>query len=214
MDYNYDKSNLNLKLIEYIENNIFPEYSKNEKAHDINHIIYVINHAFSISKNYEVDLNLIYTIAAFHDIGHHIDKEKHEIISADIMNNDRFLKEFFSNDELLLIKEAIEDHRASSSRIPRSIYGKIVSAADKNLTVDIAITRTYLYNRKYFPNLNEEELYEEIYNHLNEKFGKNGYAKIYVKDEAYENFKEDLIDLLERKNDFFEKITEIKTGLQ
>lgn len=214
MDYNYDKSNLNLKLIEYIENNIFPEYSKNEKAHDINHIIYVINHAFSISKNYEVDLNLIYTIAAFHDIGHHIDKEKHEIISADIMNNDKFLKEFFSNDELLLIKEAIEDHRASSSRIPRSIYGKIVSAADKNLTVDIAITRTYLYNRKYFPNLNEEELYEEIYNHLNEKFGKNGYAKIYVKDEAYENFKEDLIDLLERKNDFFEKITEIKTGLQ
>ena len=178
MDYNYDKSNLNLKLIEYIENNIFPEYSKNEKAHDINHIIYVINHAFSISKNYEVDLNLIYTIAAFHDIGHHIDKEKHEIISADIMNNDKVLKEFFSNDELLLIKEAIEDHRASSSRIPRSIYGKIVSAADKNLTVDIAITRTYLYNRKYFPNLNEEELYEEIYNHLNEKFGKNGYAKM------------------------------------
>lgn len=214
MDYNYDKSNLNLKLIEYIENNIFPEYSKNEKAHDINHIIYVINHAFSISKNYEVDLNLIYTIAAFHDIGHHIDKEKHEIISADIMNNDKVLKEFFSNDELLLIKEAIEDHRASSSRIPRSIYGKIVSAADKNLTVDIAITRTYLYNRKYFPNLNEEELYEEIYNHLNEKFGKNGYAKIYVKDEAYENFKKELIDLLERKNDFFEKITEIKTGLQ
>ena len=213
MDYNYDKSNLNLKLIEYIENNIFPEYSKNEKAHDINHIIYVINHAFSISKNYEVDLNLIYTIAAFHDIGHHIDKEKHEIISADIMNNDKVLKEFFSNDELLLIKEAIEDHRASSSRIPRSIYGKIVSAADKNLTVDIAITRTYLYNRKYFPNLNEEELYEEIYNHLNEKFGKNGYAKIYVKDEAYENFKKELIDLLERKNDFFEKITEIKTGL-
>ena len=214
MDYNYDKSNLNLKLIEYIENNIFPEYSKNEKAHDINHIIYVINHAFSISKNYEVDLNLIYTIAAFHDIGHHIDKEKHEIISADIMNNDKVLKEFFSNDELLLIKEAIEDHRASSSRIPRSIYGKIVSAADKNLTVDIAITRTYLYNRKYFPNLNEEELYEEIYNHLNEKFGKNGYAKIYVKDEAYENFKKELIDLLEKKNDFFEKITEIKTGLQ
>ena len=212
MDYNYDKSNLNLKLIEYIENNIFPEYSKNEKAHDINHIIYVINHAFSISKNYEVDLNLIYTIAAFHDIGHHIDKEKHEIISADIMNNDKVLKEFFSNDELLLIKEAIEDHRASSSRIPRSIYGKIVSAADKNLTVDIAITRTYLYNRKYFPNLNEEELYEEIYNHLNEKFGKNGYAKIYVKDEAYENFKKEII--LERKNDFFEKITEIKTGLQ
>ena len=96
MEYIYDKTKLNEKLISYIENNIFPIYDKNEKAHDINHILTVINHAFSISKNYDVNKDMIFTIAAYHDIGHHIDKEKHEIISADIMIKDEKLKEFFT----------------------------------------------------------------------------------------------------------------------
>lgn len=210
MKYNYNKSNLNKDLVSYIEKEIFPIYDKNEKAHDISHIINVINHAFNISKNYDVDLNMIYTIASFHDIGHHIDKENHETISADIMSKDENLKEFFNSEELEIIKLAIEDHRASSSRIPRSIYGKIISAADKNLTVEIAITRTYLYSKKYYPEFTHSELYEEIYNHLNEKFGKNGYAKVYVEDEDYNNFKKDLIALLENKEEFFNEISKIE----
>ncbi len=210
MEYNYNKSNLNKDLVSYIEKEIFPIYDKNEKAHDISHIINVINHAFNISKNYDVDLNMIYTIASFHDIGHHIDKENHETISADIMSKDENLKEFFNSEELEIIKLAIEDHRASSSRIPRSIYGKIISAADKNLTVEIAITRTYLYSKKYYPEFTHSELYEEIYNHLNEKFGKNGYAKVYVEDEDYNNFKKDLIALLENKEEFFNEISKIE----
>lgn len=210
MEYNYNKSNLNKDLVSYIEKEIFPIYDKNEKAHDISHIINVINHAFNISKNYDVDLNIIYTIASFHDIGHHIDKENHETISADIMSKDKNLKEFFNSEELEIIKLAIEDHRASSSRIPRSIYGKIISAADKNLTVEIAITRTYLYSKKYYPEFTHSELYEEIYNHLNEKFGKNGYAKVYVEDEDYNNFKKDLIALLENKEEFFNEISKIE----
>lgn len=210
MEYNYNKSNLNKDLVSYIEKEIFPVYDKNEKAHDISHIINVINHAFNISKNYDVDLNMIYTIASFHDIGHHIDKENHETISADIMSKDENLKEFFNSEELEIIKLAIEDHRASSSRIPRSIYGKIISAADKNLTVEIAITRTYLYSKKYYPEFTHSELYEEIYNHLNEKFGKNGYAKVYVEDEDYNNFKKDLIALLENKEEFFNEISKIE----
>ena len=210
MEYNYNKSNLNKDIVSYIEKEIFPIYDKNEKAHDISHIINVINHAFNISKNYDVDLNMIYTIASFHDIGHHIDKENHETISADIMSKDENLKEFFNSEELEIIKLAIEDHRASSSRIPRSIYGKIISAADKNLTVEIAITRTYLYSKKYYPEFTHSELYEEIYNHLNEKFGKNGYAKVYVEDEDYNNFKKDLIALLENKEEFFNEISKIE----
>ena len=210
MEYNYNKSNLNKDLVSYIEKEIFPIYDKNEKAHDISHIINVINHAFNISKNYDVDLNMIYTIASFHDIGHHIDKENHETISADIMSKDENLKEFFNSEELEIIKLAIEDHRASSSRIPRSIYGKIISAADKNLTVEIAITRTYLYSKKYYPEFTHSELYEEIYNHLNEKFGKNGYAKVYVEDEDYNNFKKNLIALLENKEEFFNEISKIE----
>lgn len=105
--------------------------------------------------------------------------------------------------------QAVEDHRASSSHEPRNLYGKIISAADKNHTVETAIQRTYLYGIKYFPEYSKNQIYERIYNHLDEKFGKNGYAKVYIKDEDFESFKNELIELLENKELFFEKITEV-----
>lgn len=41
--------NKDLKI--YIESNIFPLYSKNEKGHQISHITYVINRCFKLSKS-------------------------------------------------------------------------------------------------------------------------------------------------------------------
>ena len=119
---------VNKELKQYIENNVFPEYNKNEQGHGISHINDVINRSFELIKENELNLNqdMVYTIAAYHDIGHHIDSKTHEIISADIMSKDKGLFKFFSNEELKTIKEAIEDHRASSKNEPRSIYGKIV----------------------------------------------------------------------------------------
>lgn len=70
---------------------------------------------------------MVYTIASYHDIGHHVNPKIHEIVSAEIMYNDNMLKEFFNDEERKIIKEAIEDHRASSNHEPRNIYGKIVS---------------------------------------------------------------------------------------
>lgn len=206
MEFKYDKSNISPNLVNYIENEIFPKYDLNEAAHGINHILKVINKSFKISKNYDVDLDIVYVVAAYHDIGHHIDKDTHEIISAQIMAQDEKLKEFFSNDKIEIIKTAIEDHRASSTKEPRNIYGKIISAADKNMSVEEAITRTYLYTKKHYPEFTYQEVLEEIYRHIEDKFGKNGYAKVYIKDEEFENFKNESIELLEDKDKFFEKV--------
>lgn len=211
MEYKYNKNNINEDLIKYIENNIFPRYDLNENGHGIEHILSVINHSLEIAKNYEVNLNLVYTIAAYHDIGHHIDRKNHEKISADIMIADKNLNNFFTKAELHIIKDAIEDHRASSGLEPRNIYGKIVSAADKNLTVEDAILRTYFYTLEHNPTFSEQEIFEEIYNHLDNKFGRNGYAKVYIKDEQFENFKSELISLLDNKTTFFEKVNEVRT---
>ena len=104
---------INNELKEYIEKYIFPEYSKNEQAHNIEHIKYVINRSFKFADTVpNINYNIVYTIAAYHDIGHHIDSKKHELISGEIMSRDENLKKFFSNEELKIIKEAIEDHRA------------------------------------------------------------------------------------------------------
>ena len=195
---------INDKLREYIEKNIFPEYQKNEKAHDINHIKYVIERSFELIKdnNLEVNPDIVYTVASYHDIGHHIDPKTHEKVSADIMSKDENLKEFFNEEDLKTIKEAIEDHRASSKHEPRSIYGKIVSSADRNNTVEACLKRTYFYGKKLNPEATDEELFERAYNVLQEKFGKDGYAKFYFKDTKYETFLKDLRDLLSDKENY------------
>ena len=112
-------------LEEYIQNSIFPIYNKNDQGHNLEHIKYVINRSIKFANTIpDINYNIVYTVAAYHDIGHHIDPKKHELISAEIMYGDDKLKEFFNDEERIIIKEAIEDHRASSKHEPRSVYGK------------------------------------------------------------------------------------------
>jgi uncharacterized protein len=129
------KMGIDNELKKYIETNIFPKY---EKSHEIEHIKYVIDRCFSLIKQNGLIIhpNIIYTIAAYHDIGHHINSKTHEMISAKIMIQDKNLHQFFSDKEFIIIKEAIEDHCASSKRKPRSIYGKLISSTDRNNSVE------------------------------------------------------------------------------
>lgn len=195
---------INKELQDYIENNIFPEYEKNEKGHGIDHIKYVIQRSFQLveENNLEVNPNMVYTIASYHDIGHHIDSKKHEIISADIMSKDKNLSKFFTAEELTIIKEAIEDHRASAKEDPRSIYGRIVSSADRNNKVEDCLRRTYTYGKKLNSSATDEELFLRAYDVLVNKFGENGYAKFYFKDTQYEEFLKELRELLNDKEKY------------
>ncbi len=195
---------VNSELKKYIEDNVFPEYDKNEVGHGINHIKDVINRSFELVKenDLEVNLDMVYVIASYHDIGHHIDSANHEKVSADIMSKDKNLNKFFNLSELKIIKEAIEDHRSSSKTDPRSIYGKIVSSADRNNTVEHCLSRTYTYGKRLNPEATDEELFNRAYDVLQEKFGINGYAKYYFKDSKYEKFLEELRELLEDKEKF------------
>lgn len=197
---------INKELKKYIEEYIFPEYDKNEPAHSISHIKYVIDRSFELVKENELDvnLNMVYTIAAYHDIGHHIDSKTHEIISADIMFKDETLKNFFTDEERQTIKEAIEDHRASSKEDPRSIYGRIVSSADRNNTVEACLRRTYTYGKKLDPNATDDDLFLRAYDVLLKKFGEDGYAKFYFKDSIYEQFLKELRELLSNKDNYIE----------
>ncbi len=195
---------VNEELKKYIDENVLKEYNKNEIGHGINHIHYVIDRSFELIKENNLDVNndMVYTIAAYHDIGHHIDTKKHEIVSAEIMYNDKNLLKFFSDKELTIIKEAIEDHRASMEGEPRSIYGKIVSSADRNNTVEDCLSRTYTYGKKLNPNATDEELFLRAYDVLSKKFGENGYAKFYFKDKKYEEFLKEIRNLLKDKENY------------
>lgn len=202
-DFNMFK--INNELRKHIETKVFPEYEKNEPAHNLSHIKYVIDRSFKFAQDVpDINYDIMYVVAAYHDIGHHIDPKRHEMISAEIMQKDKKLNDYFSKDELKTIREAIEDHRASSDHEPRSIYGKIVSTADRNNSVESCLERTYFYGRRLHPEYSDDELFDRAYEHLKLKFGENGYAKFFFKDEEYEKFLSDIRKLLSDKEKFIE----------
>ena len=55
------------------------------------------------------------------------------------------------------MKEAVEDHRASASHAPRSIYGKIVAEADRDLEPEHVFRRTIEYGLDHYPKKSKEE---------------------------------------------------------
>ena len=147
---------------------------------------------------------MIYTIAAYHDIGHYIDAKNHEKVSSEILLADNNLKKYFSLDEIKIMAEAVYDHRASMDGDPRSIYGKIVSSADRNTLVNEPLKRTYAYRLRNHPEYSLEEIIEESRKHILDKFGKNGYAlkKMYFEDEDYKLFLQVITKLAENKDEF------------
>lgn len=203
---------INENLKEYINKNIFPEYEKNEEGHNIKHINYVINRSLKFAKEVpDIDVNMVYTIAAYHDIGHHIDAKNHEKVSAEILKNDMELRKFFTEEQICTMEEAVEEHRSSSKQEPRSIYGKIVASADKNTEVTDALMRTYSYTKKHNPTFTLEEIFEECRHHLIEKFCSGGYAtkKMYFKDEEYEKYLKNIEKLTSDKEKFIEELMRV-----
>ena len=167
------------------------------------------------AKDYDVDINMVYTIAAYHDIGHHIDRKRHEIISAEIFMKDENMKKFFNDEERKIIKEAIEDHRASSDHEPRTIYGRIASTADRTIIdIDTTIKRAYSYGKRNYVGLSEEEQIERVYSHLKEKYGETGYAKVYLKDEEFEEALQKLRQALSNKQDFINRVKKVVSEME
>lgn len=201
---------INKDLENYIQAEILPQYKKNDSGHSLEHIDYVLKRCFKFAEQFgNIDFNLLYTIATFHDIAHHIDKKNHEKLSAEIFYNDEKMREFFTEEERIIIKEAIEDHRASANTEPRSNYGKIISSADRSTDIDDFLRRTHAYTLKHFPDCTKEEMFKRAYNHTEQKYGKEGYAKHYVKDEEYDNFRENINLLLSNKENFTKKYCKI-----
>ena len=196
---------INKELKNYITQFILPQYSANDGGHGINHINYVAERCFIFEKQFpHINPDILYTIACFHDVAHHINKAQHEILSAKIFFEDEKMRSFFTDEERLIIKEAIEDHRASSKNEPRSIYGRIISSADRSTDVEDFLRRTHQYTLKHFPDITVNDIIERGYTHTKEKYGSEGYAKHYVEDEQYNAFRKRITELLKDRA-LFEK---------
>ena len=200
---------LNENLVKYVEEKIFPEYDTNIGGHNIEHIKLVINRSFELNELFHLNLNLnmVYVIAAFHDMGYKVDPENHEQVSADMFYQDEAMKYFFSDEDRQIIYEAIIDHRASLEYEARSVYGKLVSSADRAIDIDIAFWGIILFQRDKHKdeNLSDLDIIEYAYKKLASKYGKGGYAKMYFPDQKYQDFLNSMQKLVADKEKFIEK---------
>lgn len=169
-------------LIDEIKSRITDIYNSFDEGHKMDHIDEVIEHSDEIVSelNLDVDITLVYIIALFHDIGIQYGRDNHHITSAEILRKDDFINSMFTIDEINIMAEAIEDHRASSNNEPRSIYGKIISEADRVINIDKIIFRTISFNTKNYPEYNINEIIDESYNHIRKKYGDGGYLKLWL----------------------------------
>ena len=153
---------INPKLKKYIEKNIFPKYDK-FYSHGMIHINNVIENMLMLADYYDLDCNMAYTIASYHDFGLGIDRENHEYESGKIIINDQELKKYFSEKQLITMKEAIEDHRGSRKIRPRNFYGECVSDSDRDFDIKLLVKRQISTSIKHYPNYNFEEHFEYMW---------------------------------------------------
>ena len=183
------KREVNPEIKVYIEETILPRY-KELKGHTDSHIREVIVRSLKFSEQAgDVNIDMVYVVAAYHDLGRLIDNETHNLESAKMLQKDEFLKNHFSAAEIQIMAEAVEDHRASLGREPRSVYGKIVSSADRNPNLESMLARAYDYNRLLHPEYTEAEMIENVRKVLRKKYTPNGYAAkaMYFDDPDFEH---------------------------
>lgn len=204
------------ELKKHIEANILPQYAHFDAAHRLDHADAVIAASLRYARSCGADEQMAYVIAAYHDVGLSEGREVHHLASARILLSDEVLRRWFSEEQLRVMAEAVEDHRASATHPPRSIYGRIVAEADRQIDADTVIRRTVQYGLTHYPDMSREEHFERMCAHLREKYGDGGYLKLWINDSDNARKLEDLRkiirneDILHRK---FEEIMAESTGL-
>ena len=172
--------NIPTELQRYVQERIIPQYAGFDKAHQIDHAEKVIEESLKLALHYEVDSAMVYTVAAYHDLGLCEGREFHHIVSGKILLADETLRQWFTDEQMLQMKEAIEDHRASNRDAPRSIYGKIVAEADRIIDPEVTLRRTVQYGLSHYPEMDKEEQYARFRKHLTEKYAEGGYLKLWI----------------------------------
>ncbi len=187
---------INPTLEKYIFEEIVPRYASFDAAHKEDHALTVISQALELLDGRDswvaeqaaveplwltaVDRAMLLTAAACHDLGLVNGRERHHLDSGIIIRADSRLKEWFTEEQIEVIAQAAEDHRASGKGAPRSIYGMLIAEADRVIDRETIIRRTIQFGLKHYPDLCREGQMERAREHLVEKYGRGGYLRLWI----------------------------------
>ena len=206
---NYQSTTPSLDLVEFIETQILPRYAAFDRAHNLEHVTRVIRSSMELVKTTGADINMAYTIAAYHDLGMIGHRADHHLRGGKILATDARLKKWFTPEQIKIMKEAVEDHRASASRVPRSIYGKIVAEADRDSDTETVIRRTVQFGLGNYPELDKEGHWKRFKEHLDNKYSKDGYIRLWIPNSPNAKKLSELRELIaqpEKLREAFERI--------
>jgi len=122
-----------MNVIDSIKNEI-EEIMDNDSAHDFDHVMRVYKNAQKICKKEKANEKLVLCSALLHDIVSYPKSDKRSKNSSieSAKKSKMILKRYeFSNDEIIIISDAIRDHSFSQNKTPESIVGKILQDADR-----------------------------------------------------------------------------------
>ena len=169
------------EIREFVEREIVPRYDGFDAGHGRDHVLTVISQALQLAGYYpEADKCLLLVAAAYHDLGLVNGREHHHTDSARIVREDMRLRQWFTEEEINIIADAAEDHRASSDHEPRTIYGRIVAEADRIIDGETIVRRALQYGMKHEPDLDREGQYHRLMEHMREKYDYGGYLKLWI----------------------------------
>ena len=171
---------MNEPLKKHIEQAILPRYEHFDRAHGPEHARTVIEQSLALARHYQVDRQMVYAIAAYHDVGLEKGREMHHIHSGEILAADAKLRQWFSPQQIAVMREAVEDHRASSDHEPRTIYGRIVAEADRCIDPPTIVRRTIQYGLAHYPALSREGQSDRCVEHLQRKYAEGGYLRLWI----------------------------------
>ena len=203
------QNQVDLTLMEFVEKQILPRYTAFGESHGLYHVTRVIKNSLELARMLGADINMTYTIAAYHDLGMEGPRAIHHITSGKILTADARLKKWFSPEQIKIMREAVEDHRASASHAPRSIYGKIVAEADRDIDIDTVFTRAIQYGIEHDPDKDKEWQFKRFDSHMEEKYSNNGYIKLWIPYSPNEKKLKELRDIIVNKEllrQYFDKI--------
>ncbi|MCI5931574.1 MAG: HD domain-containing protein [Prevotella sp.] len=172
--------NVSLDIMSFVEQQILPRYNAFGRSHGITHAQRVIKNSLELANMLGADVDMAYVIAAYHDLGMEGPRAIHHITGGKILAADVRLRKWFTPEQIKIMKEAVEDHRASSSHAPRSIYGKIVAEADRDLEPEVIFTRAIEFGLEHESALSKEQQWRRFCEHMEEKYSANGYIHLWI----------------------------------
>ena len=199
------------EIIDYVEQQILPRYEEFDAAHRTDHIRTVIERSRELARHYDTDEEMIYVVAAYHDIGLVAGREKHHTESARMIMEDTQLHRWFSEEQRQTIAQAAEDHRASAQSAPRTIYGRIVAEADRAIEPMSILRRTVQYGLAHYPTLTKEAHWQRMLEHMAEKYAEGGYLKLWIPESDNATRLAELREIIKDKEllrEIFERIFE------